>query len=229
MLGASWRSGYAADCKAALPPKDSNGLGSKNPSDIAKTFRERANAHWALPEKLLARFIDKIDFDGPAHPYRADLPPCWIWTGARRPDGYGQLKVRGRTFAAHRLAWQWENGRDPGDAMVLHSCDNRACVNPAHLRLGTNADNMRDMVERSRGGIALAAEEVVHIIMSPASGASLARFYGVTSTTIYLIRRRRKWQHLHGLLDDLAAALRENAEARTRNPAAGEETGDGAE
>ena len=72
---------------------------------------------------------------------------CWEWTGARNRGGYG---IKGRRLA-HRLAWSEANGRPVPDGMlVLHSCDNPPCVNPAHLRIGTVADNAADRVARNR-------------------------------------------------------------------------------
>lgn len=72
---------------------------------------------------------------------------CWEWTGFVRKDGYGQF---GRSKAAYRAAWELANGPIPPGAHVLHSCDNRLCVRPDHLRLGTHGDNMADMAARGR-------------------------------------------------------------------------------
>ena len=78
---------------------------------------------------------------------------CWHWTRSIRSDGYGQcgLKVDGkiRNIGAHRLSYQVFNGDIPPGAVVMHSCDNKLCVNPAHLRAGSHRENMWEASERS--------------------------------------------------------------------------------
>lgn len=74
---------------------------------------------------------------------------CWIWTSAKNEHGYGQFWFRGKPRPAHHIACEQYKGSRAG-LMVLHHCDNPSCVNPAHLYLGTNADNMRDMWTRKR-------------------------------------------------------------------------------
>lgn len=75
---------------------------------------------------------------------------CWPWTGrAKFHDGRGRFLLNGRAVIASRVAWAIANGREP-DGWVIHSCDYPPCCNPAHLSLGTPADNVRDMMERRR-------------------------------------------------------------------------------
>jgi hypothetical protein len=75
---------------------------------------------------------------------------CWEWNGARQSGGYGQLRDNGKTVYAHRLAYELHAGESVGHRVVRHSCDNRPCVNPAHLELGSRQDNMDDMKARGR-------------------------------------------------------------------------------
>jgi HNH endonuclease len=76
---------------------------------------------------------------------------CIEWMGSLDGGGYGQFRRQGRLLKAHRHAWEQANGRKITDGLfVLHTCDNRACINPDHLFLGTNQDNMDDMVRKGR-------------------------------------------------------------------------------
>jgi hypothetical protein len=96
-------------------------------------------------EPLEQRFWRKVDKAGPNE--------CWLWKGTlSEPNGYGLISNGHNKpwLRAHRVSWQLANGRDPGDLFVCHSCDNRTCVNPAHLWLGTNTDNLKDMVAKGR-------------------------------------------------------------------------------
>ena len=78
------------------------------------------------------------------------LDECIEWSGSRNKDGYGQKHKNGKTQQAHRLAYECAFGTIPAGMLVCHSCDNPPCINPAHLFLGTNQDNIRDSVEKGR-------------------------------------------------------------------------------
>lgn len=76
---------------------------------------------------------------------------CWLWTACCFDKGYGQFRLNGRLQRAHRVSYLLTFGVLPDDRDVLHTCDVRKCVNPAHLYLGDDLDNARDREERGRG------------------------------------------------------------------------------
>jgi hypothetical protein len=80
---------------------------------------------------------------------------CWQWTGYKNHLGYGRANVtlergKAKLMAVHRLAWMHHCGPVPAGQVVMHICDNPACINPAHLQLGTQADNLADMRAKGR-------------------------------------------------------------------------------
>ena len=126
---------------------------------------------------------------------------CWEWTKYRDPSGYGRSEYEGEVMA-HRISFLAFVGSIPGGLHVLHRCDNPCCINPRHLFLGTNADNVKDRVSKGRQqSVAkelnprakLTEAEVAEIRAADATQAQLARRYGVCPSTIGYIRRRETW------------------------------------
>ena len=124
---------------------------------------------------------------------------CWLWAGGRTERGYGRFKVDGKTIRASRWAYEHFIGPIPDGLCVLHRCDNPPCVNPAHLFVGTDADNVRDCLAKGRHrhggtGSRLTVEQRAEIRRryTGAYGqqAALAREFGVHPTTIcHLVKR----------------------------------------
>lgn len=125
-------------------------------------------------------------------------------------NGYGKFmwsEAEG-FMRAHRAAWRLCFGEIPEGLWVLHHCDNRACVNPEHLFLGTNADNVADMIAKGRiwqgrraagelnGHAKLTPEQVIEIRASKESATRVARALGITPESVWNIRRRATWTHL---------------------------------
>jgi len=137
-------------------------------------------------------FWDSVQF-----PESAD--DCWEWQGRLTPDGYGSFR-RGH---AHRHSWVLHHGVVPRGKILRHTCDNRICVNPAHLVVGTHADNARDRVERGRsargesnGQSKLTEADVLAIRASGESDAALGRRYRTATSTIRFARIRKTWKHI---------------------------------
>lgn len=102
-----------------------------------------------LPRRTFeARFREKVAFHGP--------DDCWNWTAAFDRHGYGRIGKDGGTVSAHRASWEIHNGAIPVGLGVLHRCDTPSCVNPRHLFLGTQTDNMHDMHQKKRGKMPVA-------------------------------------------------------------------------
>lgn len=131
-------------------------------------------------------------------------PGCWIWTAATR-NGYGAIKYAGKMLRAHRSAYELYSGTIPDGLLVRHECDNRLCVNPDHLLLGSHANNMQDMVDRGRtpnrkgannGQSKLTNEQVLAIRSDARSQRKIAMDYGIDHTTVCDIKREKSWQHI---------------------------------
>ncbi len=175
--------------------------GKKHSDDTKKQFsvkRKGTTPSYVLfgKEKILAGI--EIDEKG-----------CWNWKKAKRGDkkDYGGLKIRGKCWFAHRYSYTVFVGEIPYGLFVCHKCDNRKCVNPDHLFLGTQDDNMKDMAKKNRG---TNGEKAVHskltsnmameIRFASAKGnllfKDLARVFGVRSQSISQIVNKKSWKHI---------------------------------
>ena len=131
---------------------------------------------------------------------------CWEWLG-RRVKGYGMMCVSKRSIGAHRISWGIHNGTIPEGMSVLHKCDNPSCVNPNHLFLGTQADNIRDMMIKKRDkhpsgenhkNHKLVLSQVENIRLRYKQGGitfkELASEFGVSQSAINNIIQGNRWK-----------------------------------
>jgi hypothetical protein len=133
-------------------------------------------------------------------------PDCWFWLGCTAGGGYGWFWRNGGPEYAHRVAYELIFSAIPQGMDVLHHCDNKRCVNPAHLFLGKHIDNMRDMINKGRGVFLKGEEhgqakltwkEVNEIRASyPIIGSQrkLAKQFGVSQHQIFLIINNKNWR-----------------------------------
>lgn len=152
--------------------------------------------------KDIERFWPKVAKAGP--------DDCWEWQAWKNKKGYGEFSYRGHMRPAHRFSWALAHDTWP-DALVLHRCDNPSCVNPAHLFLGTAADNSADMLAKGRyrkGRVIIGTEhhstnltdaDIVTIRSLAALGATqrqLSKQFGISQSSIWRIVNRVTWSHL---------------------------------
>jgi hypothetical protein len=147
--------------------------------------KARCPPHWTLRQRL-------------AHYSIADPGSgCILWIGNTARTGYGMLNWQNQVWLAHRLAWMDVHGRIPDGMNVLHRCDVRVCINPAHLFLGTTADNMRDLREKERIRGRMSNGALAAIQGAAGSPREIAARYGVPEGVVCKIKH-----------EQLAAALK---------------------
>lgn len=123
---------------------------------------------FTIPADVIEQLWSKVDQSG-------GPDACWPWTGRVDRCGYGQLWAVGRRWQAHRLAYQVNTGAAPGAMCVCHSCDSPPCCNPAHLWIGTHADNVVDRSRKGRSASGDASGVRLHPDRFPRGDAHYAR------------------------------------------------------
>ena len=141
----------------------------------------------------------KVDRRGPNE--------CWLWQGAKERHGYGHFRANGKDHRAHKYAWELANGKPfPKGMDAMHSCDVKGCVNPAHVRPATHAENMADCHAKMRHAYGernhkakLTAAQVIEIRRLRKEGLKLRELserFPISQTVVQQICSGRKWRHL---------------------------------
>lgn len=153
----------------------------------------------AFDARTIERFEAKVDRSG-------GPSACHLWTASVDHNGYGQMWSKGALHGAHRVAYEIAHRPIPDGLHVCHRCDVRLCVNPAHLFIGTVADNSSDKTSKGRQAVGeafphakLTGKSVCAIRQDLASGMSLrrtARRHGVGQTTVFKIKAGQRWKHV---------------------------------
>lgn len=137
------------------------------------------------------RFWFKVDKGNPSD--------CWEWQGSRSQSGigYGEFWIDGHIVQASRKAWEFTNGPIPEGKCVLHKCDNRGCVNPGHLFLGSQSENIIDMVKKGRCYNRKVTDETVRYIReSPQSSLIIGKELGLHAGHVRKIRLGKAASHV---------------------------------
>lgn len=146
-------------------------------------------------ERDLLNFWRRVDKSG----------NCWLWTGATFDErGYGVFTLRRRAVRAHRFIWHAVSGQNIPDGMVVrHRCDNPRCVNPEHLELGTQQENVADRQARDRtargevnGNSKLTSSQVLAIRSDLRGARPVAKCFCVSRSIVQKIRQRKVWGHV---------------------------------
>jgi hypothetical protein len=133
---------------------------------------------------------------------------CWLWSGCLDTSGYGNIRVRGKVLRCHRVAWELTHGTVPPGLHVLHRCDVRRCLNPAHLFLGTNADNVADKKAKGRVGAKRGEEQpsakltendvrsIRWLVETGTSQRAVAGAFEVSKSQVSRIVHGERWRYL---------------------------------
>lgn len=134
------------------------------------------------PEQAISTFWSKVNKQGSIPEHCPELGNCWEWTASICSGGYGNKRWNGKVEPTQRISWILAYGAIPDNLWVLHKCDNRKCVNPEHLFLGTQQDNIKDMIIKKR------ANHPVGFKMPPKSKETLQK---MSDAQIKITREQR--------------------------------------
>lgn len=151
-----------------------------------------------LSPNHIRRFWKRVNKSGPNG--------CWIWTGARNSLGYGAIMIKRKHWLSHRISYALLCGSPDPKLMLCHHCDNKACVNPSHMFLGTSKDNLADAAKKGRTARGqrhsmhkLNENEVLNIRELSSCGKSaidISKLFNISYTHAWSITKRKVWRWL---------------------------------
>lgn len=131
---------------------------------------------------------------------------CWLWTGGTHKTSYGRFNVNYRKVLVHRFSYELHKGKIPKGLVVRHTCHNPLCVNPEHLLVGTQADNMDDCIKANRqckgSGKSDAkinesiAKDIKSKLAKGERNIDIAEYYGISKDIVSCIKRGLNWKHV---------------------------------
>jgi HNH endonuclease len=190
-----------------MATKPKHAIHMKESAHKISSTSNSSNYYFQRFKTVEQRFWEKVDKRGPIVKHVKNLGRCWFWN-ASKTDGYGAMGIGRRVVRSSRISWEIHIGKIPDGIFVLHKCDNRACVNPDHLFLGTAADNMHDRKAKNRyksqvGSLntnsVLSEADIVEIFRLKKSGmkqSEIAFKFGMCKQSISRILLRELWSHV---------------------------------
>jgi hypothetical protein len=180
----------------------------ENHESVGQSPLERIKVSWRGQRPIVERFWANVNKNGPIHPKLGT--PCWLWTASVLKNGYAAISLGhprtagSKRWRLHRFSWELHNGPIPDGLCVCHRCDVRHCVNPAHLFLGTHAENVHDSVHKGRHSAGFIHQKLiaddVRVIREQArrglDARDIASAFGVHRSVVYHIVNRTRWAHL---------------------------------
>ena len=151
-------------------------------------------------QKAIVRMMSKVEKN------RGPKGDCWNFTGVKTHFGYGKIKINKKMTMTHRFSWEIHNSKKiPEGFFALHKCDNPSCINPDHITIGTQKDNMQHRADRNRQNMPngeshhlskITSRKILKIYNSELPAKELSKKYNIEISYIYRIKRREVWKHL---------------------------------